>query len=107
MPPPGTTSSYHATACPLVDFDEQCSKEDDWNVDTGLYYNGRGDKASVDLADMYQQTRLRESRDNYRETWDTPAGFEKHTKVRVQSIAIYMREDYLLHLVLVLRSTLK
>ena len=25
--------------CTATDFDEQCSKEDDWDVDTSLYYN--------------------------------------------------------------------
>ena len=23
----------------IIDFDEQCSKEDDWDVDTALYYD--------------------------------------------------------------------
>lgn len=65
-----------------LDFDEQCSKEDDWNVDTGLYYPGGGaDRDAVALNDMTQETRLREGKDDDRETWSTAAGFEKHTKV--------------------------
>ncbi len=52
-------------------------------MDTGLYYGGHGDREAVAHRDMDQETRLREGKDSYRDTWDTPAGFEKHTKVRL------------------------
>ena len=31
--------------CLYIDFDEQCAKEDDWDVDTALYYD-RGETDS-------------------------------------------------------------
>ncbi len=52
-------------------------------MDTGLYYSagGAGARDAVALSDMAQETRLREGKDGDRETWNTAAGFEKHTKV--------------------------
>ena len=73
--------NYSMFTC--ADFDEQCSKEDDWDVDTSVYYS-RGEGASRDavaLRDMAQERRLREGEDRDSETWRTAAGFEKHTKV--------------------------
>lgn len=79
----------------MADFDEQCSKEDDWDIDTSVYYS-RGEGAGRDAAalrDMAQERRLREGKESDRETWRTLAGFEKHTKVSLSCyVPVVVRE---------------
>lgn len=63
------------------DFDEQCSKEDDWNIDTSVYYDRTsGDRDAVALREMAMERRLRDGID-MDESWRGREGFEKHTKV--------------------------
>lgn len=62
------------------DFDEKCSKEDDWDVDLSGYYSYEGaDKDARDLRDMQIQERLRDHGDQLLDSWKI-GQFEKHTK---------------------------
>lgn len=63
------------------DFDEQCSKEDDWDVDTAVYYDRTaGDRNSIALREMAVERRLKEGKDDD-DSWRGREGFERHTKV--------------------------
>ena len=88
------------------DFDEKCSKEDDWDVDLAGYYSygeqamkiciicththptypsnsltEGADKDACDLRDMQIQERLRDHGEELLDSWKI-GQFEKHTKVR-------------------------
>ena len=88
--------------CVCLDFDEKCSKEDDWDVDMAGYYDyGRytegtfftshapchaycaesADRDAMDLRDMAVERRCRDGVDTDRGFWKI-GDFEKFTKVR-------------------------
>lgn len=58
------------------DFDEKCATEDDWDVDTSIYYDADGgDRSAQELRDMAREKRLRSG-----EEVAGIGGFEKYTK---------------------------